>query len=153
MYIHVVNRLDDAVDEAFTKRNVAVELIAHASHLEPPAPERTYDGSVLVNFAPIGRGYATSIDESDADANRRYADLLETWRETVDGPLAVYEYYRRCAWHSMPVIMPDIIGRDVDYYARTGVDGLDTYTEPADWLPCEITYRLVGGSSGTPTLT
>lgn len=146
-YARVVRELDAAVVEAFPERDVTVEAIAYASHLEPPNDAYQYDDSVLVDFAPIGRGYASPIDDPEANDNRRYADLLETWRDAIDGPLVVYEYYRRYAWHSLPVLYPGTIGADVEYYTATGVDGLGMYAEPADWLPFELTHCLVGALS------
>ncbi|MFB6146387.1 MAG: DUF4838 domain-containing protein [Halobacteriaceae archaeon] len=138
-YAHVVDRLATRIEDAGL--DVTVEAIAYTSHIEPPADGGAFD-DVLVDLAPFDRSYAVPID-GPADANERYVDLIERWRETVDATVGVYEYYRKYSWHSLPVVLPDLIGQDLRVYESLGVDAVGTYSEPADWIPYELTHLLV----------
>jgi len=143
-YAYVVNRLTEALRERLPERDVEIEAIAYTSHLEVPDPEYMYDEATIIDFAPFDRSYTEPIFESETGKNREYVELMSEWREAFDGTLSTYEYYRKYSWHSLPVVMPDLIGGEIPFYESIGLDGLWIYSEPADWIPYELTHALVG---------
>jgi hypothetical protein len=144
-YAHLVNELVAGIAER--DLDVTVEAIAYQTHLEVPDPEYMYDDRVVVDFAAIDRSYAAPIDDPDVASNRAYLDTLREWREAFDGTMGLYEYYRKYSWHSLPVVLPDLIGDDVPGYVDVGLDAVGSYSEPADWLTYELTHLLVAALS------
>jgi hypothetical protein len=140
-YAHLVNELVAGIEERGL--DVTVEAIAYQSHLDVPDPEYMYDDSVIVDFAAIDRSYAVPIDDPDAEANADYLDTLRAWREAFDGTMGLYEYYRKYSWHSLPVVLADLLGEDLPAYVGVGLDAVGSYSEPADWLTYEPTHLLV----------
>lgn len=143
-YAFVINELTRALRERLPDRELEIEAIAYSSHLETPDPEYMYDDDTILDFAPFDRSYSELIFDSDSHSNRRYVELLYEWREAFDGTLSTYEYYRKYSWHSLPIVLTDLIGREVPVYDSIGLDGLWIYSEPADWMPYELTHLLVG---------
>lgn len=142
-YAYLINELTRAVRERLPDRKLDIESIAYWSHLETPESEYMYDDTIL-DFALFDRSYAEPIFDSDSGSNREYVESLHEWREAFDGTLSVYEYYRKYSWHSLPIVLSDLIGREIPFYDSIGVDGLWIYSEPADWIPYELTHLLVG---------
>lgn len=142
-YAHVVSELDAAIADRLPDRDVTLEAIAYTSHIEVPDPEYMYDDDVVVDFAPFDRSYSERIFESEGGKNREYVELMREWREAFEGTLSTYEYYRKYSWHSLPVVLPTLIGEEIPFYESVGLDGLWLYSEPADWIPYELTHALV----------
>jgi hypothetical protein len=138
-YAHAVNRLSAAVEERLDRR-VEIEAIAYYSNLWPPDEEYMYDEDVVIDLAAYDRTYGDPID-APGD-NEYYADAFRAWREAFDGSLRAHEYYRKYSWHSLPVVMPDLMAEDLAAYTEFGVDGILSYPEQADWLTYELTHRL-----------
>jgi hypothetical protein len=149
-YAHAVERIDEELDDALSDREVAVEAIAYSSHVRPPDAEHMYGDDVVVDFAPDGQDRSIRVptfEQTGEDTEEGYDDWLRAWRSAFDGPLGIYEYYRRYSWHSLPVVLPELIGREIPYYESVGVDGIGTYAEPADWITYELTHALVAALS------
>ncbi|MFB6219014.1 MAG: DUF4838 domain-containing protein [Halobacteriaceae archaeon] len=138
-YARVVNRLAAAVD-AELDRAVEIEAIAYYSNLWPPDTEYMYDDDVVVDLAAYDRSYADPIDAPGE--NEYYADAFRAWRAAFDGPLRAHEYYRKYSWHSLPVVLPELLAADLAAYRELGVDGILSYPEAADWLTYELTHLL-----------
>lgn len=153
-YAHVVNELTAAIRERFEEREIEIEAIAYQSHIEVPDPEYMYDEETIIDFAPFDRSYRDTIFETESESgmNQTYVDLMEAWRETYDGTLSTYEYYRKYSWHSLPVVLPTLIGEEIPFYESIGLDGLWLYSEPADWLTYELTHLLVATLSWDTSL-
>ncbi|CAL9359386.1 DUF4838 domain-containing protein [Streptomyces sp. enrichment culture] len=146
----VVNRLAEVLREKLP--GVRVERIAYASTLKPPDPEYATDPDVIVDFAPYSRTYGGPLDAPDVAANVSQAEALRAWRPRHRGPLAMYEYYRRYRWRSMPVHPLAVIAGDVSFEAGLGLDGMGMYCEPGDWIPYEHVQNLVAALSWDPAL-
>jgi hypothetical protein len=138
-YARVVDELSAAVD-AELDREVEIEAIAYYSNLWPPDEEFMYDEDVVVDLAAYDRSYDEAID-APGD-NEYYADAFRAWRSAFDGSLRAHEYYRKYSWHSLPVVLPELMAADLRAYREMGVDGILSYPEAADWLTYELTHLL-----------
>ncbi|RIX52394.1 DUF4838 domain-containing protein [Paenibacillus nanensis] len=141
-YAYVVNKLHAAVKEQLP--GVRIEAIAYATHVNPPSAEYQYDESVLIDFAPYFRSYR---DPVFSPANQSVISQINSWKERFDGTFTMYEYYRRYAFHSLPVVFPRLIGQELPYYKEFGMDGIGTYSEPGDWITFEITHSILAKMS------
>lgn len=145
-YGHAVARIRAATEDRLPDRDLTVEAIAYASHVRPPDDEYMYADDVFVEFAPNGQDRSIAVptyEQTGEDTDQGYDDWLRAWRREFDGTIGIYEYYRRYSWHSLPVLLPDLMSQEVPYYDAVGADGLRTYGEPADWITYELTHLLV----------
>ncbi|MDP9382808.1 MAG: DUF4838 domain-containing protein [Chloroflexota bacterium] len=142
---YVTMRLSAAIRDALP--DVRVETVAYGAATKPPTAEYMYDADAIIDFAPHGRSYSQLISDSSSTRNSYYVHLIKEWRASFDGNVSMYEYYRKYTWHSLPVVLPKLIGQEVPYYDSIGVNGFGTYSEPADWLTYELTHRLVAALS------
>ncbi|MDQ6422164.1 DUF4838 domain-containing protein [Paenibacillus sp. LHD-117] len=141
-YAYVVNKLHAAVKEQLP--GVRIEAIAYATHVNPPSAEYQYDESVLIDFAPYFRSYRDSVF---SPANQSVINQINSWKDKFEGTFTMYEYYRRYAFHSLPVVFPQLIGQELPYYKQFGMDGIGTYSEPGDWITFEITHIILAKMS------
>jgi len=148
---HVSNTLDAALRrEGLSTR---VESLAFVPAAAPPTGRYSHPPNVLVDFAPYDRSYAEPINGRRYPANVLIRKRIAQWRQGgFRGGFGVQEYYRKYSWHSLPVVLPHIIGADVRHYSSWGVRSLGTYSEPADWLVYEPTHLLVAALSWDPGL-
>ncbi|MFF1925594.1 DUF4838 domain-containing protein [Streptomyces sp. NPDC058221] len=137
----VVNELARVLREELP--GVRVERIAYASTVQPPAPEYASDPEVIVDFAPYSRNYDGHLGDPAVGANTGLANALRAWRTTHRGPLAMYEYYRRYRWRSLPVHPLATIAGDAAFESGLGLDGIGMYSEPGDWITYEHVQSMV----------
>lgn len=142
-YAYLVNRLDERIRTEFPDREIRLEAIAYLNHVEPPDDRYMFGESVIVDFAPVDRSYEAPLFDEGIRANDRYGALLERWTDRFDGDIGIYEYYRKYSWHSLPVVLRELVGREIPQYRTAGAAGFGTYSEPADWLPYEFTHLVV----------
>ncbi|WP_136606241.1 DUF4838 domain-containing protein [Paenibacillus dokdonensis] len=147
-YAYVVNKLHDAVNRELP--GVRIEAIAYASHDQPPSSAYMYDESVLIDFAPYFRSYRDTVYDPSSSTNKPSIDLINKWKNVFKGDLTMYEYYRRYAFHSLPVVFPQLIGQELPYYKTLGVNGIGTYSEPGDWITFEATHLILAKMSWKP---
>lgn len=137
----VVNELAEVLRRELP--GVRVERIAYASTVRPPDAEYASDPEVIVDFAAYSRNYDGHLGDPAIGANVPFADALRAWRTTHSGPLAMYEYYRRYRWRSLPVHPLATIAGDTAFEAGLGLDGIGMYSEPGDWITYEHVQSLV----------
>jgi hypothetical protein len=138
---HIANQLVTAVRQAGMPVRLSALAYSYANTLDPPRRTNANDASVIVDLATFDRSHTEPISGT---TNRKYVRLLERWRETQPAnAIAICEYYRRYAWRSLPVILPQLIGSDFGQYRAAAVTGLGIYSEPADWLTFELNHLLV----------
>lgn len=141
-YSYIVNKLHEAITEQLP--GVRVEAIAYASHVQPPSEQYLYDESILIDFAPYFRSYRDSVF---SPANQSVINQINSWKSKFEGTFTMYEYYRRYAFHSLPIVLPQLIGEELPYYKQFGMDGIGTYSEPGDWITFEITHFILAKMS------
>lgn len=144
-YAYVVNKLHAKVKQELP--GVRIEAIAYSSHDQPPSSEYMYDESVLIDFAPYFRSYRDSVFDPNSSVNKPSVNLINKWSSVFNGDLTMYEYYRRYAFHSLPVVFPKLIGEELPYYKTIGMNGIGTYSEPGDWITFEITHLILAKMS------
>jgi Domain of unknown function (DUF4838)/Glycosyl hydrolase family 67 N-terminus len=132
--------------------SVRIQALAYENRKYPPDPEYAFHPSVLIDMAVQGRSYAVTITGHHA-RNAEYARLVRQWKSEFDGGFGIYEYYRKMSWHSLPVVLPQIIVPDIRFYRDLGVDGLGIYAEPGDWITYEPVHLLVAAASWDSDLT
>lgn len=137
----VVNELARVLREELP--GVRAERIAYASTVQPPGPQYPCDPEVVVDFAPYGRNYDGHLGDPSMGANTALAKALRAWRSTHRGPLAMYEYYRRYRWRSLPVHPLTTIAADAVHESGLGLNGIGMYSEPGDWITYEHVQSLV----------
>ncbi|MEV5603574.1 DUF4838 domain-containing protein [Streptomyces sp. NPDC052299] len=137
----VVNELARVVRRELP--GVRIERIAYASTVRPPDADHASDPEVVVDFAAYSRTYDGHLGDPSVKANVPFADALRAWRATHTGPLAMYEYYRRYRWRSLPVHPLTTIAGDLAFEAGLGLDGIGMYSEPGDWITYEHVQSLV----------
>jgi hypothetical protein len=141
-YAYVVNKLHEAVKAELP--NVKLEAIAYTTHVDAPSAAYMYDEDVLIDFAPYFRSYRDPID---APANSGALNQVTQWKNVYDGNLTMYEYYRRYAFGSKPIVFPQLIAYELPFYRDFGLDGIGTFSEPADWITFEITHYVLAKMS------
>ncbi|MFI6950001.1 DUF4838 domain-containing protein [Streptomyces sp. NPDC050422] len=146
----VVNELVRVLREELP--GVRVERIAYASTVRPPDPEYASDPEVIVDFAPYSRNYDGHLGDPAIGANVSFANNLRAWRTTHRGPLAMYEYYRRYRWRSLPVHPLATIAGDVGFESGLGINGYGMYSEPGDWITYEQVQNLFAALAWDSTL-
>ncbi|WP_158508924.1 DUF4838 domain-containing protein [Gemmatirosa kalamazoonensis] len=145
--------LANAVQAALAGRGsrVRLEVIAYASAKEPPTGVML-DPRILVDFCPIGQNFDVQIDDPRGANNRQYVEALGRWRAAFAGDVAIYSYYRKYAWMSLPVILPHYLQHDLRWYAGQSLRGITTYAEPGDWATYEPNHWMLAHLAWDPTL-
>ncbi|MFX3635383.1 MAG: DUF4838 domain-containing protein [Candidatus Pristimantibacillus sp.] len=149
-YAYVVNKLHEAVQIELP--NVRIEAIAYASHVQPPSSQYKYDDSIIIDYAPYFRSYKDTIFNPASSANQTAINQLNSWKNTFDGNISMYEYYRRYAFHSLPIVFPKLIGEELPFYKSFGMNGIGMYSEPGDWITFEITHYMLAKLSWNSAL-
>lgn len=135
----VENHLRSAITKQLP-RFVRLEQIAYKAAQQVPEGERAYGRTTIVDVAPYGRSYAEPIFSGSNSANTEFRDLLTRWRKAHRGPLALYEYYVKYVWHSLPVALPALISQEIPFYKDRGATGIGIFSEPANWIPYEVNH-------------
>ncbi len=145
---HVTNRL--CAELRNNRLPVTVATLSYTPALDPPDPEYGYHEDVIVDFAPLDRDYGAPIFSPDQPRNAEWPSLLSRWRDAgFAGKVGWYEYYRKMAWHSLPVLLPHLMSKEIPFYRSLGVAafGSGTYVVPGDWLTYELVHQLISALS------
>ncbi len=142
----VTNRLTDAIQRAGL--DVQVENISYSVAVDAPDADKMYHPSTFIDFCYYGRSYRDLIFDSEFPQNKKLNALISQWKTNgFRGNIGIYEYYRKYAWHSLPVVLPTTYEREIPYYHSQGANGFGIYSEPADWITYEVTHALVAALS------
>ena len=145
----LVNALHDSLSRAGLP--VRVEMIAYSDVLEPPR-QVALNADVLVAFCPINQSFDAQIFDPASTRNAAYVAAIRRWRESFSGDIALYSYYRKYAWRSLPVVVPHYLQRDIEWYASVPLQGISTYAEPGDWGTYELNHWTLGRLAWNPRL-
>lgn len=129
--------------------DVQLEMIAYANAKDPPQSV-ALDPSVLVDFCPIGQNFDVAIFDSAGANNALYVKAIHAWRDAFAGDIGYYAYYRRYAWRSLPVMLPNYMQADLKWYASVPVQAVSTYAEPGDWGTYEVNHYVLGHLAWQP---
>ena len=147
----VINQLAAAVQSRLP--DVQIERIAYNPATEPPSSRYMHDpANVVVDIAPYDRSYSMPIFDHSAEKNAYYDDLISRWTTVYTGAVAIYEYYRKYSWHSLPNNFLHLIGVEIPYYTKIGASGMGTYAEPGDWITYEAMHYLTAEVSWNANL-
>lgn len=146
-----VVKLTTTVQAALAKvrPDVRLEVLAYAAYVEPPKSARL-SGDVLLDFCPIDQCFERQINEPGEGRNAEYAAALQSWRRQFPGDVSLYSYYRKYAWQSLPVLLPNYVQRDLEWYAGVPVQGISTYAEPGDWFTYELNHYVLARLAWNP---
>jgi hypothetical protein len=136
---------------AKVRPDVRVECIAYARYTTPPAAQRL-DPSVLLDFCPINQSFEYSLADVASARNAAYAADLAGWRRAFDGDVSLYSYYRKYAWNSLPVLLPHYLASELRHFATVPLQGVSTYSEPADWYTYELNHYALTKLAWDPSL-
>ncbi|MEV0808986.1 DUF4838 domain-containing protein [Micromonospora sp. NPDC050200] len=132
--------------------HVRVERIAYYQTVEPPDPDYACDPEVIVDYAPYSRSFDAGLGDPSSPANRNQSAPLTRWRSTFAGSIAMYEYYWRYRWRSLPVQPLDVVVLDTEWEQSLPVQGMGMYSEPADWCVKEYLQLFVSVRSWSPDI-
>lgn len=145
-------RLANLVDSAVRKLRpgLRLEIIAYARALWPPETV-SLNPDILVDFCPIDQSYERQVYDTVSGHNKVYVEALRAWRASFSGDIGLYSYYRKYGWHSLPVVIPHYIGRDLKWYAGIPLQGISIYSEPGDWATYALNYFVLGRLAWDPS--
>ena len=126
-----------------------LEMIAYQPVLLPP-PAVKLNKDVLVDFCPINQCFEKQIYDTGASNNATYVAALGKWRQSFEGEIGLYSYFRKYAWHSLPNVCPHYMQRDVIWYANVSLSAISTYAEPGDWFTYELNHYTFGRLAWNP---
>jgi hypothetical protein len=138
----LINQLDSAI--ATLNRNIRLEVIAYGQVLNPPM-QTTLSKRVMVDICPINQTFEKNMYDTTGNVNAAYARAMLLWKQYFQGETGHYSYYRKYAWYSMPVIIPQYMQRDMQWYAGLPFQGISTYAEPGDWFTYELNHYALAG--------
>lgn len=134
---------------ATLRPELKIECLGY-SHYKNPSRKHTINPRVLLDFCPINQSFEGQIYEPFG-SNPTYTSALAEWRECFGGEISIYSYYRKYAWHSLPILLPHYMQRDVQWYREQGVSGISIYCEPGDWGTYEVNLYTLGKLAQEPT--
>lgn len=133
----LINQLDSAIRTL--TRGIKLEVIAYGQVLGVPLTT-PLSKNVLVDICPINQTFENNMYDTLGNVNAAYANAILRWKKYFEGELGHYSYYRKYAWYSMPVIIPNYMQRDMQWYAKLPMQGISTYAEPGDWYTYELNH-------------
>jgi len=136
----IVNEVARMVKREFP--HMLVEFLAYEDYIAPP-PGVVFEDNTTLDFCPIARSFQAHLWEPN-DFNRQYSEALDQWlkRDAFKGDIAIYTYYRKYAWRSLPVIIPLLIGEEAKHYHAMGINGMGLYSEPGNWFTYEVSNYI-----------
>lgn len=126
-----------------------LEMIAYGQVLEPPM-KAELNPDILVDFCPIDQSFERPLYDTSIKPNAQYFRAVKLWRQRYTGDMGVYTYYRKYAWHSLPVILPHFMQHELQWYATQGFRGVSTYSEPGDWGTYELNHYVLAALAWDP---
>ena len=138
--VSLTNRVQVELEKV--RPDVRLEVTAYARYVDPPESQE-FRKDVLLDFCPIFQNFETQLDEPGDVNNVHYAAALRGWRQSFDGDICLYSYYRKYAWQSLPVIIPHYMQRDIQWFASLPLQGISTYAEPGDWFTYELNHYVL----------
>ena len=144
-------RLANQVDSVLKtiRPGLHLEIIAYARALLPPEKE-ALNKDILVDFCPINQSFEKQIYDPAASNNVDYVSAIRSWRKKFTGDIALYSYYRKYAWRSLPNIIPHYMQKDLQWYIKVPLQGICTYAEPGDWFTYELNHYVLGHLAWDP---
>lgn len=133
---------------AALRPDLKIECLGY-SHYKNPSQRHTIAPNVLVDFCPINQSFEGQIYESFG-SNPTYTSAMAEWKERFEGEISIYSYYRKYAWHSLPILLPHYMQKDVKWYLEQGISGISIYCEPGDWGTYEVNLYTLGKVAQNP---
>ena len=131
--------------------DIILELIAYSFTLSVPL-KVPLSKTIQVDFCPINQSFEKQIYDKSSVRNNEYAKELKKWRANFSGDIGLYSYYRKYAWRSAPVVIPQYIQKDMQWYADLPLQGISTYAEPGDWFTYELNHFILAQVSWNPNV-
>lgn len=148
---YMVSRLVSLTAERMAEEVPGMRIECLGYSLYKNASRRfTLDKNVLVDFCPISQSFEYQIYDPENKTNSGYVNALKEWKELFDGDMSIYSYYRKYAWHSLPILLPHYMQNDVRWYRENGIRGISIYCEPGDWGTYEINLYALGKLAQNP---
>jgi hypothetical protein len=101
--------------------------------------------NILVDFCPINQSFEGPLFDTSFAANVDYFRAAGNWSQRFAGDLGLYSYYRKYAWHSLPVVLPHFMSAELRWYRGMGFRGVSTYAEPGDWYTYGLNHYVLAG--------
>ncbi|MBE6380337.1 MAG: DUF4838 domain-containing protein [Lentisphaerae bacterium] len=106
------------------------------------------DEGLSVAMATYWRCINHTINDPDCPVNSRYAQDIANWCKVKrGGKMMIYEYFMGVNFYlSLPMIHIDRIFEEVQWYQKTGVDGLITQFHLPHWSVYGINYYTMANA-------
>lgn len=117
-------------------------MIGYQSFLFPP--EKTeFPSDTLVYVCPINRDHGKPLWNSSSKKNALFIKAIDTWKRLgFSNNLIHYTYYRKHAWHSLPVNTPFHMAEEMAWSLSKGFVGASTYFMDQDWLAYDVQHLM-----------
>jgi hypothetical protein len=143
----LMNQVDSLLKTV--RPGLKLEIIAYGQVLGPP-PGVALNPDILVDFCPIDQSFERPLYDTSMVANIGYCRAVGQWRQCYTGDMALYSYYRKYAWHSLPVVLPHFMQQELRWYGSRSFRGVSTYSEPGDWYTYEVNHYVLAGLAWDP---
>lgn len=129
--------------------NMKMEIIAYSYALFPP--EKTaLNKDILLEICPINQSFEKQIYDPSKPTNQEYVQAIKEWRAEFNGSITLYSYYRKQAWRSAPVIIPNYMQQDMQWFSKVPLQGIACYAESNDWYTYELNHYILGKLAWDP---
>lgn len=144
MYLY--NRVAEELETLVPGRTIMVG--AYHYFTWPPADEsmRAHENLAVSVCHYEAYCLAHPVGDPDCPPNRRFLELLESWKKHTDD-IYVYEYYFKANWLGLPWPIVHTVAADVPFYKEFGIKGLYTQYSPRyiwnNFLPMYVAAQLL----------
>lgn len=143
----LMNQVDSVARRV--RPGLKLEIIAYGQVLEPPK-QTDLNEDILVDICPINQSFETPLYDTSITANAAYFRAIQEWRQRFTGDLGLYSYYRKYAWHSLPVILSHYMRDELRWYTAAGFHGVSTYAEPGDLHTYGLNHYVLSALAWDP---
>jgi hypothetical protein len=127
-YNKVAERLLEAAPDSKSK----VGFLIYSNITLPPVRDVVAARPLVGYLAPIDIDPIHGMDDPRSAPRREYGAMLEGWAKVMRGRLVIYDYDQSMlVWRDLPNPSHPAFRRDVKYYLKAGILGVDTESRGA----------------------
>jgi hypothetical protein len=124
-----------------------IGFLAYSNITLPPVKVKKAARPLVVYLAPIDIDPIHGIGDPKSGPNREYKAMIDGWAKVMDGRVVIYDYDQSMlVWRDIPNPSISATRRNIPYYAKAGILGVDTESRGAyatTWINLYIRSRLL----------
>jgi hypothetical protein len=134
-------------------RDIHLIMIAYQDFLLPSEKWLQLANSTYIYICPIDRDHGKLLWDYQSKKNQKYIRAINKWiRNGYQNRLIFYTYYRKHAWHSLPVNFPFLMAREMSWCLKNGFIGSSNYFIAQDWLTYDVQHYVYAKLSWNPEI-